>query len=66
MEKNLKAAMSEDTKLNEAFSAETPAHPLMTRVKELAIVNEMERQSLESLQEKIVTYESSFEELKVG
>lgn len=65
MEKNLKAAMvdgSEESPIN----TNGPHHPLIGKLKELTNVNEMEKTSLESLQEKVKMYESSFEELKVS
>jgi hypothetical protein len=66
MEKNLKAAMGDGSQLNEAFQASGPNHPLSIKLKDLISQNELEKSSLEVLQEKIRVYEKSFEELKVS
>jgi hypothetical protein len=65
MEKKLKAAASGGP-MNEAYSAEGPNHPLIPKLREIAAANELEKNALDALQDKIRAYETSFEELKVG
>ena len=68
MESNLKRATVAgpgEAKLPEGLSSEVTVHPVASKLKEITNINEMEKASLESLTDKIHSYENSFEELKV-